>query len=352
VLSGFSSESELLPEKRVGWANGILFDTGKTSLLFDPTSGRPLRRDYDVFITHAHSDHTYGLGTPAKKYCTEETLGIYEALRERQVKNYQTLKIGETIDINDCEITALNAGHMLGACQFEVVTSKFTAIYTGDINCVDTLTTQAAEQRSCDYLIIEATYGHPSYLFPRRSTMYADIIKWAMTEIENGKIPTFQVYSSGKPQEVVRLFNVYTKMPVVCSPSIARANDIHNRSGIRLDYFDSSTVEGKRALRAGGCIYVTSSGSDHIPRNSSRAVTTGWALRQAFRRYTSFPLSSHADYDQLMRFVAAVNPKRVYVFNGYADVLSGQIERKLGINASPLPVLSQTKLLDFGELTA
>jgi putative mRNA 3-end processing factor len=181
--------------------------------------------------------------------------------------------------------------------------------------------------------------------------MYADIIKWAMTEIENGKVPTFQVYSSGKPQEVARLFNVYTKIPVVCAPSIARANDVHNRSGMLLDYLDSSATEGKQALGAGGCIYITSSRSDHIPRNPSRAVTTGWALRQAFRTYTSFPLSSHADYDQLMRFVASVNPKRVYVFTGYAEVLSEQIERKLGIRASPLPVLSQTKLLDFREVT-
>lgn len=74
-------------------------------------------------------------------------------------------------------------------------------------------------------------------------------------------------------------------------------------------------------------------------------------MRQAFRKYTSFPLSSHADYDQLMRFVATVNPKRVYVFTGYADVLSAQIERKFGIRAGPLPVLSQTKLLDFSEAT-
>lgn len=212
----------MLPQERVGWANGILFDTGKSSLLFDPTSGRSLRQDCNVFITHAHSDHTYGFTTPAKKYCTEETLRIYEALRERQVKNYHTMKIGESVNIDDYEVTALNAGHMLGSCQFEVVTSKFTMIYTGDINCIDTLTTQAAEQRNCDYLIIEATYGHPSYLFPPRSTMYADIIRWAMTEIGNGRIPTFQVYSSGKPQEVVRLFNVYTKIPVICAPSIAR----------------------------------------------------------------------------------------------------------------------------------
>jgi hypothetical protein len=103
-------------------------------------------------------------------------------------------------------------------------------------------------------------------------------------------------------------------------------------------------------MKAGDCIYVTSSSADHLPRNPSRAVATGWAVRQAFRKYTSFPLSSHADFDQLMRFVVTANPKVVYIFTGYTDVLAAQIERRLGIKAGPLPVLSQTKLLDFGEV--
>jgi hypothetical protein len=44
-----------------------------------------------------------------------------------------------------------------------------------------------------------------------------------------------------------------------------------------------------------------------------------------------------------------VDPKRVYVFTGYSDMLGAEIERKLGIRASPLPVITQTKLLDFNE---
>lgn len=318
-------------------------------MLFDPTLGRPLRGDWQIFITHAHSDHTYGFSTAARKYSTPETLYIYQALRDREVRNAHTLRIGERIHIDDMEISVLNAGHMLGSCQYEVTAPEFTAIYTGDINCVDTLTTQAADHRSCDYLIVEATYGHPSYVFPRRSTMYADIVSWTMSEIKDGKVPTFQVYSSGKPQEVARLFNVYTKIPVVCSPTIARANRVHMENGVKLEYLDSSTSDGKRMLKSGGCVYITTTGGDHMPRNASRAVTTGWALRQAFRKFTSFPLSSHADHDQLLEFVRRVNPKRVYVFTGYSDILAAEIERKLGISAGQLPVIAQTKLLDFNE---
>ncbi|MGA8905026.1 MAG: MBL fold metallo-hydrolase [Candidatus Bathyarchaeia archaeon] len=336
-------------QERIGWANGISFDTGPSRLIFDPTSGRPLGDGWDVFVTHAHSDHTYGFTTPAKKHSTPETLRIFESLQNRQVKNAHTLKIGASIRFDGVEVRALDAGHMLGSCQFEVITPEFTAVYTGDINCVDTLTTRAAEAKSCDYLVIEATYGHPSYVFPKRSTIYADIIRWTTTELKEGKVPTFQVYSSGKPQDLVRLFNVYTKVPVVCSPGIARANSAHDQNGLPLDYLDSSTADGKHALKAGGCIFVTTS-SERMPRNASRAVATGWALRMAFRRYAAFPLSSHADYEQLMQFVSSVNPKKVYVFTGYTDVLPTMIERKLGIRASALPVVAQTKLLDFREV--
>jgi putative mRNA 3-end processing factor len=338
-----------LRRERVGWANGILIEADNSRLLFDPILGRPLREDWQVFITHAHSDHTYGFTTGARKYSTPETLQIYQALRGREVKGSHTLRLGERIRIDDSEISVLNAGHMLGSCQYQVATPEFTAIYTGDINCVDTLTTQAAEHRSCDCLIVEATYGHPSYVFPRRSTMYADIVSWTMSEIKDGKIPTFQVYSSGKPQEVARLFNVYTKIPVVCSGAIARASRVHIENGLKLEYFDSSTPEGKRVLRRGGCVYITTMRADHLPRNASRAVTTGWALRRAYRKLTSFPLSSHADHDQLIEFVRKVDPKRVYVFTGFSDILAAEIERKLGIRAGPLPVIAQTKLLDFNE---
>lgn len=339
-----------MQEQPIGWRNGIIVNTGSSRFLFDPTLGRRLGEDWNVFITHAHSDHTYGFGTSAKKHSTPETLRIYESLSKRTVKNDRAIRIGEKIRFDDTEIRVLDAGHMLGSCQFQLIAPEFTALYTGDINCVNTLTTKAAETEHCDFLIIEATYGHPSYVFPPRDTIYADIIRWTMTEINGDKLPTFQVYSSGKPQDIVRLFNVYTKIPVVCAPRIAAANLVHNENGVQLEYLDSSTVDGKHALRSRGCVYVTTAKGDHVPHKSSRAVATGWALREAYRSFTAFPLSSHADYNQLMQFIAAVNPKQVFIFTGYIELLSIQIERKLGIKAGPLPLLSQTKLVDFTRM--
>ena len=346
-MSEDEREMTTLQEDPIAANRGIVINTGSCRLIFDPTVGRRLGEDRDVFITHAHSDHTYGFATSARKHSTPETLHVYESLSNRQVKNGRPVKIGEKVRFDDVEVRVLDAGHMLGSCQFHLIGPEFTALYTGDINCVDTLTTKPAQPVQCDFLIIEATYGHPSYVFPPRDTIYADIIRWTMTEIQEDRLPTFQVYSSGKPQDIVRLFNVYTKIPVVCAPGISRANQVHNENGLQLEYLDSSTPAGKHALKERGCVYVTTTRHDHIPRNAARAVATGWALREAFRSLTAFPLSSHADYNQLLQFIAAVNPKAVYIFTGYVDILSSQIERKLGIKAGPLPAHAQTKLLDF-----
>jgi putative mRNA 3-end processing factor len=331
---------------RVGWLGGVLVDTGKARWLFDPTVGH-LGEGRTVFVTHAHSDHTRGLSARSAKYSTRETYQLYEALTERRVHRWHPLRVNDSVRFDDVDVTALNAGHILGSCQFKVSSPEFTAIYTGDLNCVDTLTTKAAQPEPCDYLIIEATYGHPSYLFPPRSAVYADIIRWTMSEIMSGMVPTFQVYSSGKPQEMVKLFNDYTKIPVVCSSTISRTNRVYVKNGVKLKYLDTSTSAGARRLKTGGCVHLTTSRHGQFHPKASRAVTTGWALTQPYRTYASFPLSSHADYDQLLHFIAECHPKKVYAFTGHAEALITQVRRRLGIDASTLPQITQTKLFDF-----
>ena len=49
-----------------------------------------------------------------------------------------------------------------------------------------------------------------------------------------------------------------------------------------------------------------------------------------------FPLSDHADFDDLLRFVAASRPKRVYTVFSHAVDLAREIERRLRIRAEPL----------------
>jgi putative mRNA 3-end processing factor len=173
------------------------------------------------------------------------------------------LEIDHKTVFDDLEITALNAGHMLGSAQFLVKTPSSSILYTGDINCIDTLTTKAAQPERCDTLVIEATYGSPYYKFPPREHVYSAIVEWALDTIKQGSIPCLHVYAAGKAQEVVRLLNVYTHLPVIVNPLLDGVNDAYRARGHKLHWHPSDTKEGKRILERDPCVYVTTPSDKH-----------------------------------------------------------------------------------------
>jgi len=76
-------------------------------------------------------------------------------------------------------------------------------------------TTSAADSIPCDTLILETTYGVPFYTFPDLTVTCSEIVEWALQQIRTGKIPVFRAYSGGKAQEIVKIFNVMTRIPVI-----------------------------------------------------------------------------------------------------------------------------------------
>ncbi len=280
------------------------------------------------------------------KQSTPETRDIHHALNEHRVGNFRALDINERLAIEDVEVRALNAGHMLGSAQFLIRTPNSSILYTGDLNCVDTLTTRAAEAHDCDVLVIEATYGSPYYRFPSRETVYAQIVEWALETIKQGRVPCLHVYAAGKAQEVVRLFNVYTHLPVIVNPRLDGVNKTYRKSGMGLDWFPADSREGKNIFDKHPCVYLTTPNDrGHIGRRFSRAYATGWALSLS-GRVVAFPLSSHADFDQLVSFVKACGPDRVYIFTGFAEELKRSIKSRLGLDARVVPSYLQRTLAE------
>lgn len=332
---------------KVGWQNGVVISTKQSKVILDPVGGRRAGRNTHTFITHAHADHTYGLRTNTKKYATPETIAIYEKLNAKRLDNIVPLRINKTVKIGDIEVTAIHAGHMLGSSQFLVTTPEKTVLYTGDINCVDTLTTEAAQVVECDELIMEATYGDPFYVFPTRHKIYARIVEWATAQAKKKRSPIFHAYAAGKGQEIVKLFNVYTTLPVVVNPSISRVNQAHTDFGVKLDYFDMSSRKISEVLGGVHVLVTTTRDESVTAERSVRALATGWALKMRSRNFPSFPLSSHADFRQLAYYVKATRAKRVYLYTGFTDVFSEFLVRKFGVDSKPLPALPQTELGDF-----
>jgi len=335
-------------DEQIGWLGGVTVRTEEAKLVFDPVPGGLVEHDAHVFISHAHADHTFGFSTGAAKYSTIETKKIFEDIRKKTVRNFKEVKIRHRVKIGDVAVSALNAGHILGSTQFKVELPQKTVLYTGDINCVDTLTTFSADEIRCDLLVIEATYGNPSYIFPHRDNTYAKIVEWAAQQARDGRIPTFHVYAAGKAQEIVKLFNVYTKLRVVTHPVIAKVNETYSNEGIRLQYTNAFNDEASKILKDGACVCVTTPSTQSFSAEKSvRAVATGWAVRMPPECFSAFPLSSHADFKQLTQFVKATRAKIVYTFTGYTNMFATYLQRKLGVDARPIPAFVQRRLFEF-----
>ncbi|MBS7658754.1 MAG: MBL fold metallo-hydrolase [Candidatus Bathyarchaeia archaeon] len=321
---------------KLGWFNGVFICYNDVKLIFDPINNKGLTQDVKIFVSHAHSDHTYGFSLKNKKYATPETKEIYERIKGKKVKNIEEIPIGAQVKIDDVEIKFLNAGHILGSAQFKVSTPEKTILYTGDINCVDTLITKAANPEECDELIIEATYGNPFYIFPERNKIYGEMVKWAIKKINEGKTPVFKAYAIGKSQEIVKLFNTYTNILVICDFKVAKVNEAYLKSNVKLIY--ERNFENYNAKNF-PLIYVSSNPIVN-EKKFVKAVATGWALNLTG---DVFPLSNHADFNQLINYVKETKAKKVYVFTGQ-DKIKYYLQKRLKIKASFLPELNQGTL--------
>ena len=330
----------------MGWLDGLFIGASNATLVIDPSTTRRIPKTARVLVSHAHGDHTGGFRYKGLKQSTPQTRDIHHSLHNHRIANFRGLDINDHFVVDDIRVKALDAGHMLGSAQFLIETPNKSILYTGDINCIDTLTTKAAEPEHCDILVIEATYGSPHYRFPTRETVYAEIVEWAVDTIKQARIPCLHVYAAGKAQEVVRLFNVYTHLPVIVNPRLDSVNKTYHKSGVHLDWFSSDSRDGKMILDKDPCVYLTTpSDRTHIGRRFSRAYATGWALSMG-GRVTAFPLSSHADFDQLISFVKACDPDKVYIFTGFAEDLRRALGSRLGLDARAVPSYLQRTLAE------
>jgi len=316
----------------IEYRNGVVVVLEKHRLFFDHAN---VRGDGLRLVSHAHSDHT-----PTRLYSdtvmTPETREIASVVRpllgEPNLK-----RINEIIRMDSVKIKLLNAGHVLGSSQFFVESSYGSMLYTGDINTYDTVISKHADIIESDVLVVEATYGSPSYSFPPREEVYGGIVRWILECIKNGQIPAFKTYSIGKSQEIIKLINSATKLPVVTGPTVSKVCEVYGRCGIRLDFIPAKKREGMEVLNRGECVYVDSvRGTLPVEKPVKWALATGWALKYRFNNYDrAFPLSSHADFRGIVDFTQQVNPRKVYTIHGYTETLAKEL-RKRGVDAIPL----------------
>ncbi|MHA1136229.1 MAG: MBL fold metallo-hydrolase [Candidatus Thorarchaeota archaeon] len=327
--------------KKVG--TGFLLKYGDISLALDTGI-----KGETTLLSHSHADHIGGLKKAAHIIATSGTFDTWGARGNNAFKNKTVIRIGNMFGQIGVNITALNAGHVLDSTMFYLeFDDGLKVLYTGDFNNVDSFVHKAAVPVEADVLITEATYGKPEWIFPERQGVYANILDKATEILDNGRIPLFNAYSLGKAQEAIALLQSGGFRIVSGNTSIDKVCSVYNNHGVDLRHYTLSAPGVSDILEEGAV--VVSSSIRHTLHNIRKGIgnetaknledkmerysLSGWTLGKFRER--GFPLSAHTDFNGLVDFTKAVNPRITYVFTGNASEFSEHLAKE-GINAVPL----------------
>lgn len=296
------------------------------------------------FVSHAHSDH---VARHREVLCTAATARLMRArLPGRRTEHVLPFGTTEQLDART-SVTLVPAGHILGSAQCLLEhTEHGRLLYTGDFKLRPGHIAEPCATPAADVLIMETTFGRPRYVMPPAETVWADLEGFCRTALERGDTPVLFAYSLGKTQEVLAGLG-RTGLPVMLEANAHRLTRLHEELGVVLPpyrEFDPATVAGHVVIgppqspRTGILARIAS------PRT---AMVSGWALDSgAIYRYrcdAAFPLSDHADYPDLLRFVDEVKPLCVYTLHGFATEFARTL-RERGIEAWALGQPNQRDL--------
>lgn len=285
------------------------------------------------FVSHAHFDH---LATHREIICSEGTARLMQARLPGQ-RIEHVLPFGRTEPLTaDCSIALHPAGHIFGSAQSLLAHEKHgTLLYTGDFKLRRGLSAEPCATPRADVLIMETTYGKPQYVLPPTERVLADVIRFCRSAIEDGETPVLFGYSLGKSQELLSSF-AQAKLPVMLHPQTWKLTQVYEEMGLTFPSYRSFSLP-----EIAGHVVICppqSASSAFLKKISPRrtAVITGWALDAGVTyRYqcdAAFPLSDHADFTDLLRFVELVQPQRVLTLHGFAREFA-QTLRERGVEA-------------------
>jgi DNA ligase-1 len=285
------------------------------------------------FVSHAHSDHT---ALHREILCSAGTARLMHArLPGERIEH--VLPFGQTEQFTaDCTVTLHPAGHIFGSAQALLDHAEHgSLLYTGDFKLRRGLSAEPCATPPADTLIMETTFGRPHYVFPPTEKILNDIAHFCHETLSDNGTPVLFGYSLGKSQELLSGLAA-AQLPVMLHPQTLKLTRIYEEFGLHFPAyreFNDNELAGHVVIcppQARDSAFVRK-----IPRRRT-AVITGWATDpNAIYRYqcdAAFPLSDHADFPDLLRFVEAVQPKRVLTLHGFAHEFA-QTLRDRGIEA-------------------
>jgi len=283
-----------------------------------------------AIVSHAHSDHLKAHRSIIATAPTIELAGLnYKRFEAHIVDFHKRFKIGPA------EIELAPAGHMLGSAQVILDLNGERIVYTGDFKFDDNRTCAKAEIHRCDTLLIDTTYGMPHYKFPRAEECREMLVDFAFRNLRSGITPVVFAYSFGKAQEAMEILgrediemDVYKK--------IYNASKIYGKFGIDLGQFhllDDKPIYGRAVILPPGAFrFVDSRGWGRY----KTCFLSGWIIDRNRGHGNGFgiPLSDHASFDDIVRYVEMAKPKKIYTLFGPSRI--AEYLRRIGYKAEAL----------------
>ncbi|MEY3608828.1 MAG: hypothetical protein RLZZ447_1616, partial [Verrucomicrobiota bacterium] len=297
------------------------------------------------FVSHAHFDH---LALHREILCSPGTARLMRA-RLPGDRTEHVLPFGQPEPLTPEVAVSLHpAGHIHGSAQCLLEhPERGRLLYTGDFKLRPGRAAEPCATPRADVLVMETTFGRPQYRFPPTSEVIAALVGFCLAALDDGETPVLYAYSLGKSQELLWALAEHG-LPVMLHPQTLRMTQVYAELGLAVPphrEFAAGEVRGHVVLCP-----PQSRTSPFLRRLGPcrTAVVTGWAVDPgAIHRHqcdAAFPLSDHADFDDLLRFVERVNPRRVYTLHGFARDFAATL-RERGIEAW---ALSEENQLDLG----
>ncbi len=249
------------------------------------------------FLSHAHTDHL--IKRPVKPVIASELTGLIAEQR-----------LGYSYDLINSlpNVSLIDSGHIVGSKSLLINDGVESFLYTGDFTVHDRFFLKGLRPVRVDNLFIETTYGSPDYDLPLPSYMLAHARDVIEDDLANGYRVVLWGYALGKAQILTKL--VEGLGPVVADESVRSINAVCRASGVDV---------GVPAVfnRDFSGVFITPKRSDLSRFTDARVYSfTGWGFRGVS---DCFPLSDHAGFSDLLRFVRACRPKRVFTHHGFAS---------------------------------
>ena len=306
-------------------------------LWLDPQEAKPL-----AFVSHAHSDH---IAAHAEIIVSERTSRLMQA-RLPGERSEHIVPFQQPTIVRGLNVTLLPAGHIFGSAQFFLEADAGTLLYTGDFKLRPGRSAEPAKWRQADTLIMETTFGLPRYRFPATEEVVAQIVAFCRDALEENAVPVLLGYSLGKAQEILCSLLGAGLQPMLHG-SVFRMTRIYEQFGQpcgEYERYDAENLAGKVLICPPSA--NRSRMLEKIPHKRV-AMISGWALdpnaRFRYQTDAAFPLSDHADYTDLLRYVELVQPKRVLTLHGFAAEFARDL-RERGIEAWALSQENQLEL--------